>query len=152
MGKSQAFSDAKKSAYLFSKKTLEINPRHPIIAELNNRVQAAGEDKVDEETKDLALVMLDTALLNSGFHMEDSVDFSNRMYRVMKAGLGLKTLELNDHIEVPAEPESDEDDEDEEDEEELVDDEDEDDDKEDEEKEEKKEEEKKEEKKEEEAP
>merc|ERR1712187_256330 len=143
MGKSQAFSDAKKSAYLFSKKTLEINPRHPIIAELNNRVQAAGEDKVDEETKDLALVMLDTALLNSGFHMEDSVDFSNRMYRVMKAGLGLKTLELNDHIEVPAEPESDEDDEDEEDEEELFDDddEDEDDDKEDEEKEEKKEEE-----------
>merc|ERR1712187_743416 len=147
--KSQVFSDAKKSAYLFSKKTLEINPRHPIIAELNNRVQAAGEDKVDEETKDLALVMLDTALLNSGFHMEDSVDFSNRMYRVMKAGLGLKTLELNDHIEVPAEPESDEDDE-----EELFDDddEDEDDDKEDEEKEEKKEEEKKEEKKEEEAP
>merc|ERR1712046_263149 len=72
--KSQAFSDAKKSSYLFSKKTLEINPRHPIIVELNNRVQAACEDKVSEETKDLALVMLDTALLNSGFHMEDSVD------------------------------------------------------------------------------
>merc|ERR1719371_74397 len=41
--KSQAFSDAKKSSYLFSKKTMEINPRHPIIVELNNRVSGEGE-------------------------------------------------------------------------------------------------------------
>merc|ERR1712176_1675914 len=80
--KSQAFSDAKKSSYLFSKKTMEINPRHPIIVELNNRVSGDGE--VSDEVKDLAMVLLDTALLNSGFHMEDSKDFSARMYRVMK--------------------------------------------------------------------
>merc|ERR1712037_778986 len=102
--KSQAFSDAKKSSYLFSKKTMEINPRHPIIIELNNRVSAEGE--VSEEVKDLALVLLDTALLNSGFHMEDSGDFSARMYRVMQSAFGLKSLDLVDHVEVPDEPET----------------------------------------------
>merc|ERR1712025_1482639 len=120
--KSQAFSDAKKSSYLFSQKTMEINPRHPIIRELNKRVSGDGE--VSEEVKDLALVLLDTALLSSGFHMEDAKDFSARMYRVMKSGLGLESLNLHEHDEIP--PESDDDDEeDEEDEEELFDDEDE---------------------------
>jgi hypothetical protein len=123
--KSQAFSDAKKSSYLFSKKTMEINPRHPIIVELNERV--SGEGEVSEEVKDLALVLLDTALINSGFHMEDSQDFSHRMYRVMKTGLGLKSLDLADHIEIPKEPETSDDD-GEEDEEELFDDEDDEDD------------------------
>merc|ERR1711937_612243 len=119
--KSQAFSDAKKSSYLFSQKTMEINPRHPIIRELNKRVSGDGE--VSEEVKDLALVLLDTALLSSGFHMEDAKDFSARMYRVMKSGLGLESLKLHEHDEIP--PESDDDDEDdEEDEEELFDDED----------------------------
>merc|ERR1712159_847135 len=135
--KSQAFSGAKKSSYLFSQKTMEINPRHPIIAELNERV--SGEGEVSEQVKDLALVLLDTALLNSGFHMEDSRDFSARMYRVMKAGLGLKTLDLNPHVEIPAEPEGDDED-DEEDEEKLFDDDDEEEPKEEEKKEEAKEE------------
>merc|ERR1712083_189900 len=62
------------------------------------------------EVKDLALVLLDTALINSGFHMEDSNDFSQRMYRVMKTGLGLKSLDLADHIEIPKEPETSDDD------------------------------------------
>merc|ERR1712025_14634 len=115
--KSLAFSDAKKSSYLFSQKTMEINPRHPIIRELNKRV--SGDGDVSDEVKDLALVLLDTALLNSGFHMEDSKDFSARMYRVMKSGLGLASLDLHEHDEIP--PESDDDDEDDEEEEEKED-------------------------------
>merc|ERR1719198_876164 len=107
--------------------SMEINPRHPIIRELNKRV--SGDGDVSDEVKDLALVLLDTALLNSGFHMEDSKDFSARMYRVMKSGLGLASLDLHEHDEIP--PESDDDDE--EDEEELFDDEEEDDEKEEEE-------------------
>merc|ERR1712032_397799 len=124
--KSQAFSDAKKSSYLFSKKTMEINPRHPIVIELNERV--SGDGKVTDEIKDLAMVLLDTALLNSGFHMEDAGDFSQRMYRVMKSAFGLKSLDLVEHIEVPDEPETSDDDEDE-DEEALFDDDDDDDEK-----------------------
>merc|ERR1712187_420818 len=58
--KSQAFSDAKKSSYLFSKKTMEITPRHPLIIELNNKV--SGDDEVSQEVKDLALVLLFSSL------------------------------------------------------------------------------------------
>merc|ERR1712187_140364 len=111
--KSQAFSDAKKSSYLFSKKTMEINPRHPLIIEMNKRVKDKKE--VPEDVKDMAMVLLDTALLNSGFHMEDSGDFSARMYRVMKSAFGLESLDLVDHVEVPDEPETADDDEEEDD-------------------------------------
>merc|ERR1712087_728991 len=102
--KSQAFSDAKRSSYLFSKKTWEINPRHPIIVELNKRV--SGGDEASQEVKDLALVLLDTAMINSGFSMENAGDFSQRMYRVMQSGLGLESLELQDHVEIIEEPET----------------------------------------------
>jgi len=115
--KSQAFSDAKRSSYLFSKKTMEINPRHPIIVELNKRV--SGGDEASQEVKDLALVLLDTAMINSGFSMENAGDFSQRMYRVMQSGLGLESLELQDHVEIIEEPETAEE---EEEEEELFDD------------------------------
>lgn len=117
--KSQAFSDAKRSSYLFSKKTMEINPRHPIIIELNKKVSDGQE--TGQEVEDLALVLLDTAMINSGFSMENAGEFSQRMYRVMQSGLGLDTLELEDHVEVVEDDESNEEGEEEE-EEELFDD------------------------------
>merc|ERR1712224_1185064 len=78
-----------------------------IIIELNERVSSL--DEVSEEVKDLALVLLDTALLSSGFHLEDPRFFSERMFRVMKSGLGLKSLDLADHVEIPKEEETDDD-------------------------------------------
>merc|ERR1711871_1273220 len=36
--KAQAFADNQRGQYLLSKKTMEINPRHPIVSELNKRV------------------------------------------------------------------------------------------------------------------
>merc|ERR1711990_1092321 len=42
--KSQAFADNQKKSFLFSRKTMEINPRHPIVIELNKRVAASEAD------------------------------------------------------------------------------------------------------------
>lgn len=95
--KSQAFSDNQRNSFLFSRKTMEINPRHPIVIELNNRV-ANGED---DETKDLAMLMYDTALMSSGFVMEDPTAFAARMYRVMSSGMDIDSLELAPEIEIP---------------------------------------------------
>merc|ERR1711871_412837 len=100
--KAQAFADNQRNAFLFSRKTMEINPRHPIVVELNNRV-ANGESP--EATKDLAMLMYDTALLNSGFQMEDPTEFAGRMYRVMSTGMNIDSLELAPEIEVPADEE-----------------------------------------------
>lgn len=95
---SQAFADNKRTSYLTSKKTMEINPRHPIIIELKKR---AEESPDNEDTKDLAQLMYDTALLNSGFQMEDATGFASRMYKLFKAGLSLDSLELAPEIDVP---------------------------------------------------
>merc|ERR1711871_198194 len=95
---SQAFADNKRSQYLVSKKTMEINPRHPIVIELKKR---AEETPDDDDTKDLANLMYDTALINSGFQMDDATGFANRMYKLFKAGLSLDSLELAPEIEVP---------------------------------------------------
>jgi heat shock protein beta len=104
--RAQAFADPSKQAMLTAKKTLEINPRHPIIAELLRRASAATEtdsEEAKQETKDLAFVLYDTALLNSGFPIDEPKEFSSRMYRLMKSGMSLESLELQPEIELPAE-------------------------------------------------
>merc|ERR1711991_470243 len=102
---SQAFADNKRTSYLVSKKTMEINPRHPIMIELKKR---AEESPDNDDTKDLALLIYDTALLNSGFQMEDATGFASRMYKLFKAGLSLESLELAPEIEIPDDEEEEE--------------------------------------------
>jgi HSP90 family molecular chaperone len=48
-----------------SKKILEINPSHPAIKELFERVK----DDPDKETEDLASVLFEGALINSGKYL-----------------------------------------------------------------------------------
>lgn len=82
---------------------LELNPRHPIISKLNELVVSKPDD---EETKDLAWLLYDAALVNSGFDMNDFDHFAARVYRIMKGSMGLQHLELEPEIEVPVEEES----------------------------------------------
>merc|ERR1719248_181116 len=103
---SQAFADNKRTQYLVSKKTMEINPRHPIVVELLKRSE---ENPDSDDTKDFAWVMHDTALLNSGFTLSDAAAFSSRMYRTLKNGLNLDSLDLMPEIEVPEDEEEEED-------------------------------------------
>jgi HSP90 family molecular chaperone len=106
---SQAFADNKRTQYLVSKKTMEINPRHPIVVELLKRSEESPDD---DDTKDLAWILHDTALLNSGFPVSDAKTFSGRMYRMLKNGLALDSLDLVPEIEVPEEEEEAEEEED----------------------------------------
>ena len=48
INKAQAFANQEKAAnYMLAKKTLELNPHHPIIKELLSRVKDAGDDGLD---------------------------------------------------------------------------------------------------------
>jgi heat shock protein beta len=53
----QKSDDPQRSYYLNQKKTLEINPRHPLIKELLRRVE---DDPRDPTAKDMSLMMFRT--------------------------------------------------------------------------------------------
>ena len=82
--RAQAYAKAKDPSqefYATQKKTLEINPRHPLIKDLKRRIDTSKEDTT---ASDLAVVMFETATLRSGYLVKDQADFAGRIERMLR--------------------------------------------------------------------
>jgi molecular chaperone HtpG len=84
--KAQALRDSSTMGYMAAKKHLEINPDHSVIQQLRERVEA---DKNDKTVKDLVSLLFETCLMSSGFSLEDPQTHAQRIYRMVKLGLGI---------------------------------------------------------------
>merc|ERR1711976_248363 len=100
--KAQAFQNKDQLSMMSGRKTLEVNPNHPVVADLLAKVKA---DKEDVAAKDTAHVLFQTALIESGYEIADPSALVNRVYRLMSKELGVDPDAPLKEVEVPEEEE-----------------------------------------------
>lgn len=79
--KAQALRDSSTMGYMSAKKHLEINPDHKIMIRLKEMLSADGEP--NKICKDLINMLFNTALLTSGFTLEDPKANANKIHELI---------------------------------------------------------------------
>ncbi|MEQ2262467.1 hypothetical protein XENORESO_012766 [Xenotaenia resolanae] len=107
--KAQAYQtgkDISTNYYASQKKTLEINPKHPLVKQMLSRV---GADAEDQTASDLAMVLFETATLRSGYQLTDTKAYGDRIERMLRLSMNVPLNEqVEEEPEEPAEEESEE--------------------------------------------
>ncbi|XP_055793657.1 endoplasmin-like isoform X4 [Salvelinus fontinalis] len=110
--KAQAYQtgkDISTNYYANQKKTLEINPNHPLIKEMLKRINGNAEDQT---ASDLAVVLFETATLRSGYQLADTKAYADRIERMLRLSMNVdlnEEPEEEPEEEVKADEEEDED-------------------------------------------
>merc|ERR1719160_371268 len=96
--KAQAFQNKDQIQMMSGRKTLEINPNHPVVVDLLSKVKNDKEDKVAVDT---AAVLFQTAMIESGYEIADPSALVSRVYRLMSKELGVDPDAPITEVEVP---------------------------------------------------
>merc|ERR1719456_2115744 len=100
--KAQAFQSKDQIGMMAGRKTLEVNPNHPVVTDLLSKVKANKEDTAAIDT---ALVLFQTAMIESGYNIADPTSLVNRVYRLMSKELGVDPDAPIKEVEIPEEEE-----------------------------------------------
>merc|ERR1712084_14324 len=103
--KAQAFQNKDQLGMMSGRKTLEVNPNHPVVVDLLAKVKA---DKENAAALDTAQVLFQTALIESGYEIADPSALVSRVYRLMSKELGVDPDAPIKEVEVPEEDEEEE--------------------------------------------
>merc|ERR1712031_93185 len=98
--KAQALGNSDKQSYMQARKTFELNPRHPIVIKIHELLK----DDKKEVASQMGRVLFDSALLTSGFQVEDGVSFANRVNKLISTSMKIDPdAPLAAEYELPAE-------------------------------------------------
>merc|ERR1712146_422921 len=100
--KAQAFQNKDQISMMSGRKTLEIDPNHPVVIDLLSKIK---EDKENAAALDTAQVLFQTALIESGYDIADPTALVNRVYRLMSKELGVDPDAPQKEVEVPEDDE-----------------------------------------------
>ncbi|KAM4615600.1 endoplasmin-like [Polymixia lowei] len=98
----QTGQEITKNYYASQKKTLEINPKHPLMKQMLKRVNSDAEDQT---TSDLAVVLFETAALRSGYRLPDTKAYGDRIERMLRLSMN---VDLEEQVEEEPEEEPEE--------------------------------------------
>merc|ERR1712232_887329 len=100
--KAQSFQNKDQIGMMSGRKTLEVNPNHPVVVDLLSKVK---DDKENKAALDTAQVLFQTALIESGYEIADPSALVSRVYRLMSKELGVDPDAPIKEVEVPEEEE-----------------------------------------------
>ena len=108
INKAQAFSNSDKTpSYMLAKKTLELNPAHPVMKKMLNELKE-NDNELSQASSEYADLLFQMAILNSGFLIENPMDMTEPLEKLIKVGFGLERDAEVEEIEIELDDDEDE--------------------------------------------
>ena len=113
INRAQAFTNQEKApGYMLAKKSLELNPHHPVMKKLLEELKES-DGVLSEASTEYADLLFQMAIINSGFLVDNPMDLTEPLEKLIKVGFGLSRDEEVEEIDVVIDDEEDDEEDDE---------------------------------------
>lgn len=96
IAKAQALRDNSMQYMMSGRRVLEINPTHPVIANLKDKLL----DPEDKSTGGIVEMLYSTVLLDSGYTLDDPSRYAKKIYNLMLIGLGGEPADAEEPVDL----------------------------------------------------